>query len=173
MLQAKGRELRYGQIIELQHELSSKRAQITHHPAVMHKEGRKAEVSEAGEACWFRIMPRLRVHTEGEKVHVGDPVLLQHVVTGQKLFVAAQSNPLADGRLEVTGALEGSALKVMQYRDYGDEAALALYGGQTVWRLASPHHAPPRALTALIVPAPAAHVPRLRNLPPSAPFVVS
>ena len=25
--------------------------------------------ADVGEAAWFRIMPKLRVHTEGERVH--------------------------------------------------------------------------------------------------------
>ena len=98
---ANGRELRYGLIIELQHDLSGKRINSTHHPASLHKEGRRCEVDEPGDHSWFRIMPRLRVHTEGEKVHVGDPVILQHVVSGQKLFVASNSGTLSDGRYEV------------------------------------------------------------------------
>lgn len=41
--------------------------------------------NNAGEGAWFKIMPRLRVHSEGEKIRVDDPVVLENVDTHLKL----------------------------------------------------------------------------------------
>ena len=57
----------------------------------------------AGEAGFFRIKPRLRVHNEGERVHSGDPVVLEEINTGQRLMFGS---PLANGSQEVISATE-------------------------------------------------------------------
>ena len=67
------------------------------------------------------ISPRLRVHSDGEKVHAMDPVVLYHVGTGLLLHV--ESGQLPDGKREVSGTIDFSAFKVMIYRNYLEERA--------------------------------------------------
>ncbi|KAL1510122.1 hypothetical protein AB1Y20_006454 [Prymnesium parvum] len=65
---ARGREVRYGMIIQFQHNLTQRYIKVSRLPS-SDKEGRKVVVDrEAAEGSWFRVHPRLRVHTEGERV---------------------------------------------------------------------------------------------------------
>lgn len=96
-----GRELRYGMVIQLQHETSQKYLCVSKQASEVNKEGRRVILDrEAGEDAWFRIMPRLRVHSEGVRVHVGDPILLEHVNTLLCLRVEGGKDAqlLPDGR---------------------------------------------------------------------------
>eukprot|EP00966_Prymnesium_polylepis_P030917 719468-Prymnesium_polylepis.1 len=64
---AKGRDVRYGAIIQLQHGISQKYIKVSREAADQ-AEGRKVCLDrEAAEAAWFRVLPRLRVHSEGER----------------------------------------------------------------------------------------------------------
>ena len=82
--QASGREVRYGMVVQLQHNTSQKYLSVAKQASEVNKEGRRVILDrEAGEDAWFRIMPRLRVHSEGERVHEGDPMVLEHVNTGR------------------------------------------------------------------------------------------
>lgn len=86
--QSKGRDVRYGMIVQLQHDTSHKCVAVLRESAEINRDGRRVALEkDAGEGAWFRIMPRLRVHSEGEKVHVDDPVLLESVESGLKLNV--------------------------------------------------------------------------------------
>ena len=53
---------------------------------------------DAGQSGWFRVMPRLRVQREGERVRGGDPVVLIAVENGSRL---AMSVGRAGGRAEL------------------------------------------------------------------------
>ena len=67
--------MRYGAVLQLQHEASHKYICVSRHPAVRMKDARQVVLDrEAGEAGWFRVLPKLRVHSEGERVHVGGPL---------------------------------------------------------------------------------------------------
>ena len=90
--QSTGRDVRYGMVVQMQHDTSHKFIVVTRESAVLNKDGRRVTLdSNAGEAAWFKIMPRLRVHSEGEKVHVDDPVLLESVDSNLKLSAAQHS----------------------------------------------------------------------------------
>ncbi|KAL1529829.1 hypothetical protein AB1Y20_000761 [Prymnesium parvum] len=118
-----GRELRYGMVIQLQHETSQKYLCVTKQASEVNKEGRRVILDrEAGEDAWFRLMPKLRVHSEGVRVHEGDPVLLEHVNTNLCLRVEAGKDTflLPDGRHELLATPSGTALKMLQYRSYSD-----------------------------------------------------
>ena len=130
-----GRELRYGMIVQLQHATSHLFLQVTRQDAHCNTDARRVELDkDGGEAAWVRIMPRLRVHSEGEKVHVGDPVALEHVQTSLKLHVEA---PLADGRREVTATLAIAGFKVGLFRSF---MADGLLGGQRLRYAPYMHH---------------------------------
>ena len=109
-----GREARYGMVVQLQHSTSSKYLSVAKQSSEVNKEGRRVVLDRnAGEDAWFRLMPRLRhVHSEGERVHIGDPVLLEHVHTGLGINIVHDGQLLADGRHEAIGAAAPSALKV-------------------------------------------------------------
>ena len=87
----------------------------------------------AGEGAWFKIMPRLRVHSEGEKIHVDDPVMLESVDSNLRLSADPHAQ-LADGRKECSAAQNGSTFKLDLYRSYDKHrrAQQTLLGGQAV-----------------------------------------
>ena len=142
---SKGRELRYGMVIQLKHHLSQRFAQVTTQSAEMNPEGRRVALAEeVSELCWLRIVPRLRrVHSEGERVRVGDPVALELVETSLHLQVATR-RPLDDGRYELTTtaaeAWMATAFKLGLYRSHADEARsdAVLHGGMPVRLIHSP-----------------------------------
>lgn len=65
-----GRSLRYGKIVQLQHTSSGSLVSVSPMASESNRDARRVLASETfdGEATWFKIMPKLRVHTEGEKV---------------------------------------------------------------------------------------------------------
>lgn len=82
-----GRTLHFGMVIQLLHHASSKHLSTSRQPAsVAGTWGNKLVVdAHAGESGWFKVKPKLKVHNEGEKVHTGDPVVLEEMSSGQRL----------------------------------------------------------------------------------------
>ena len=119
----KGRDVRYGHIIQLQHAASQKYASITRQNAELDRDGRRAVMDrDAGELSWFKVMPHLRVHSEGERVHIGDPIRLEHFHTGLELHVDVRPNVLLpDKRHEVSGTHKASPFRVLLYRSFEDD----------------------------------------------------
>lgn len=129
-----GRSLRYGKILQLQHVASGKQLAVTHQASARHRDARRVslcEVSEVSEAAWFKIMPKLRVHTEGEKVRSGDPVVFESVMTGLKLHVQHDAS-LVDGRTEVNASSEASTFKLTIYQQSVHLGAGCVSGGDAI-----------------------------------------
>lgn len=131
--QVQGRELRYGMVVQLQHETSQKYLSVSKQASEVNKEGRRVILDrEAGEDAWFRIMPRLRVHSEGVRVHVGDPIILEHVNTALSLRVEGGKDAqlLSDGRCAPCSLLslrwDDTLLSERQARAPGDTLGLQL-----------------------------------------------
>ena len=134
--QSMGRDVRYGMVVQLQHDTSHKFLAVTRESAEINKDGRKVVLdNNAGEASWFKIMPRLRVHSEGEKVHMDDPVILESEESGLKLSADTGSGYLSDGRREISAASSGaSTFKLDTYRSFEMTRTKSsiLMGGQAV-----------------------------------------
>jgi hypothetical protein len=97
-----GREIRYGKVLQMQHVVSGKLVAVSHQASAHNRDARRVLVTDTnvGEAAWFRIVPRLRINAEGEKVRAGEPVLLENVMSGLKLHVGdvqAEINASGDG----------------------------------------------------------------------------
>lgn len=91
----KGLEVRYGMIVQLQHKISEKYMMVTRQ-RMETRDGRKVVIDRnAGEAAWFRIIPSLRVHSEGEPVHLGDRVIFESVESGLQLCAAPSGADLS------------------------------------------------------------------------------
>ena len=144
-IQMKGREVRYGMIVQVQHERSEKYLTVESKAARCDSEARRVMLDmNAGDLSWVcmplptslgdtchtlpcphplmtrgmpspahspwwpaacppphtlpwcgtcqvRIMPALRVHSEGERVHIGDPIVFMHLHTG--LWIHVDSRP--------------------------------------------------------------------------------
>jgi transcription elongation GreA/GreB family factor len=112
----KGRVVRFGMIVQFRHASAKKFLYVTRQDAETNVDARAVAIdADAGEAGWFRIMPRLRVHSEGEMVHISDPVSLEHVQTGLRLRTDGE---LRDGRLELTATLNATALRIELFRAF-------------------------------------------------------
>ena len=87
--QVKGRALRYGMVVQLQHAVSHKFLTVSAQPSSSDPDGCLLSLSyEAGKNGWFRIVPRLsQVHSEGQHVREGDPCLIEHCSSGQYVSV--------------------------------------------------------------------------------------
>lgn len=60
--------VRYGMVVQLRHTSSNKFITVTRQDAQCNPDAREVLVdAEGGESAWLRIMPRLRVHSEGER----------------------------------------------------------------------------------------------------------
>lgn len=130
-----GREVRYGQVIQLRNAYSGALLAVTRRSAHVSKDARRVTLeAEPGEAAWLRITPRLRIHAEGQRVQLGDPLLLEHVSTGLRLRVERLGR-LSDGRRELCAAGDPTSLKIERYRQHVPAVAgvaLPLFGGSVV-----------------------------------------
>ena len=138
---AKGREIRYGMVIQLQHVISDNYLRVSRQSAEQTRDSWRVEIyRDAAESGWFRIMPRLRVHSEGDRVHMGDPVVFENVSTGFNLAIGANALDQLSGsgapsfpRREVCATNEPSALKILRYRSFADTRQVrSLLGGAPV-----------------------------------------
>lgn len=136
--QKKGGDVRYGMVVELQHFLSGRHVCVSRTRAQSGDGCKVAVDANAGESGWFRILPRLRVHSEGERVHVADPVVFESMQSGFSLTVY-------DGRLThtptelhaprkdviaVRGTTGATAFRVMLFRSFADQQVRCLLGGE-------------------------------------------
>jgi hypothetical protein len=95
--QTRGRVLRYGMVVQLQHAASQAYMYVSGTAALTSSlAGATVACSKhAADASWFRVMPKLQqVHVEGERVHVGDQIVLEHAESGMNLTMGK----LTDGR---------------------------------------------------------------------------
>jgi hypothetical protein len=110
---AVGRDVRYGMVIQLRHVISDKYLSVSRKSPEQNRDGKRIEVQKyAGEFAYFRILPRLRVHVEGERVHVGDPVVLEHCESSLRLtFGLPRTTSKVGGATVVTKQREVCATK--------------------------------------------------------------
>lgn len=85
--QVQGREVRYGMVVQLQHVASEAYLMVARQAAEQNRDGRRVKIRPGSEACWWKLMPKLRVHSEGERVHFSDPVVWENVECGLQLTV--------------------------------------------------------------------------------------
>ena len=90
--QSKGAAVRYGMVIQLQHAISGKHLSVARQAAELNADSRRCLVeSEGTDRAWLRVMPWLKVHSEGDHVRANDPVQLVHLATGMRLHVDLRS----------------------------------------------------------------------------------
>lgn len=128
----KGREVRYGNVIQLLHESTGKflstSRQSTQNEGGQAQGGNSVLLDDdAGQSGWFRVMPRLRVHNEGERVREGDPVVLVAVENGNRLSMSPRSSDLItkdeDGEAGDDFQSQSTTFKMNLYRSV-EEAAM-------------------------------------------------
>ena len=139
----KGREIRYGMIITLRHEGSTKFLAISAQSAESNRDSRKVCLTGTmSDDVYFRVMPQLgRVHSEGERIHDRDPVQLESVSNvGLKLSVSyREMHQHGQPWHEMLASTEPSPFKLQRFRSQQVESSVAaftakplLLGGQAV-----------------------------------------
>jgi len=94
-----GQMVLYGQNVQFIHfGTNNFLAANKHKRAEVDPSALRIELSKAGgKACWFKISPRFKVRSEGEKVHKGDQIVLIHLQTGQ--FIQLSDKRFEDDKL--------------------------------------------------------------------------
>ena len=131
-----GRDLRFGMVIQLLHYTSRKHLSTSRQQSNGLFGNRVLLDDHAGDMGCFRIKPKLKVHNEGEKVHSGDPVILEDMLTGQQLCLGSPLPEIEQEVVSVTKLRGGrresalSAFKVRVFRSWEDRQSKdALVGG--------------------------------------------
>ena len=139
-VQKQGSDVRYGMVVQLQHYISGRHMYVSRTRSESGDGCKVAVDANAGESGWFRISPRLKVHSEGERVHVGDPVVFESMQSGLVLSIydgrLVHSSPeLHAPRKEITairGTSAAHAFRIQLFRGFADHARQyrCLLGGQ-------------------------------------------
>ena len=131
-----GRDLRFGMVIQLLHYTSRKHLSTSRQQSNGLFGNRVLLDDHAGDMGCFRIKPKLKVHNEGEKVHSGDPVILEDMLTGQQLCLGSPLPEIEQEVVSVTKLRGGrresalSAFKIRVFRSWEDRQSKdALVGG--------------------------------------------
>ena len=88
-----GSDVRFGMVVQLQHSVSQKYLHVSDQQTAA-REGRQVRVDRnAGEGAWFRIVPYLRVHKEGEPVKTPHDALAKELASEPDLKPDSRSDP--------------------------------------------------------------------------------
>eukprot|EP00007_Cunea_sp_BSH-02190019_P008012 CAMPEP_0174230006 /NCGR_PEP_ID=MMETSP0417-20130205/854_1 /TAXON_ID=242541 /ORGANISM="Mayorella sp, Strain BSH-02190019" /LENGTH=259 /DNA_ID=CAMNT_0015307625 /DNA_START=308 /DNA_END=1084 /DNA_ORIENTATION=+ len=105
--QLEGKVVKYGQVIQLQHLHNGKwLAARTKDCADLETDCAKVFLhKEGGSKCWFKLLPRTSGKSEGDKVAVGDQVVLQHKKSGNMIHRSNMTNEAGDYEVNLATSL--------------------------------------------------------------------
>jgi hypothetical protein len=129
-----GKDVHYGQTIQLMHAKSSKYVTVTvKEMAELEKDCLRVVLdSDGNEGSWFVVTPRFKVRSEGEPVHIGDQIVLESKRYNLYLHVSIHNISDESVKIEVNASSETSGWRVIPYCAYVLNDHLYLKAGDAV-----------------------------------------
>ncbi|KAL6077190.1 Inositol 1,4,5-trisphosphate receptor type 1, variant 2 [Balamuthia mandrillaris] len=130
-----GTPIHYGQCVQLLHAKSNKFVTVTVKKiAEVEKHCLRVLLDDEGnDGSWFTIAPRFKMRSEGEKVNMGDQVLLYS--KRYSLFLHSSPHPIVKDSLrrrEVNAATEKDSWRVIPFAPYEPDSEQFLKAGDIV-----------------------------------------
>ncbi|EGD81749.1 hypothetical protein PTSG_02461 [Salpingoeca rosetta] len=135
----KGDHVVYGQVVQLYHSFSHLYVRVSSTvTSAVEPSNMRIELDPAVSSySWFRIMPRYKVRAEGERVRMGDQIVLESVKTGGQFMhtsaaILPEDKNIVPGCHDMSASVSPTALTVYPHMAHRDPEAKGVRGGDFI-----------------------------------------